>query len=167
MQGAAETIEKIKNALKSDRQAKKEELKRRLSSLIETIRELVNQTENVQGLLDTHNQAIRSTQVETEKKCELVARNTSAATEESKSGGRATEATTKLLERASGFQDAVVQAMRNAQPLIDPAKEASSRALELLKEALVKTESLKKTKMSKSCRRSGMNLRKNIWNTPP
>ena len=144
MQGAAETIEKIKNALKSDRQAKKEELKRRLSSLIETIRELVNQTENVQGLLDTHNQAIRSTQVETEKKCELVARNTSAATEESKSGGRATEATTKLLERASGFQDAVVQAMRNAQPLIDPAKEASSRALELLKEALVKTESLKK-----------------------
>jgi len=144
MQAAAEAVEKIQNALKADRQAKKDELKRKLSSLVETIRGLVTQAETARGLLDIYDRSIKSIQTETEKKCELLARNIVAAAEETKGGGREAEPVTKILEKASGFQDSVVEALRNTQPKIDPAKEASSRALELLKEALFKTEAIQK-----------------------
>ena len=144
MQAAAEAVGKIQNALKADKQAKKEELKRRLSSLVETIRGLVAQSETVRGLLDVYDTSIKSKKLEIEMKCELLARNIVAATEDSRGGGQAAEPVTKILERAGVFQDSAVQALRNTQPMIDPAKEASSRALELLKESLLKTETLKK-----------------------
>ncbi|MCE9619723.1 MAG: hypothetical protein K8R92_07415 [Planctomycetes bacterium] len=143
MQAAAEAVAKIQKALKADRQAKNEELKRRLSSLVETIRALVAQAEAGRSAIDAIVESAPQTQDDAGKKAEQLSRNTSAATEESKGGGRAAEPVTKVLERAAVLEGEVVVALRATPMQIDPAKDASSRGLELLKEALAKAEEAK------------------------
>lgn len=143
MRAAAETVEKIQNALKADRKAKTEELKRRLSSLVETLKGLIENAETIRSEIDSLPSPDTDIEIALEKKAERLARNTAATIEESKSGGRATEQVTKILERASDLENDVVVALRLSPIEIDSAKEASSRGLELLKQALVKAQEAK------------------------
>ena len=143
MQDAAQTIEKIQKALKANQNAKKEELKRRISSLVETIRSLVVRAEKGRSDIDVFEDAQEDVRKSTQEKAEMLARNTTAAIEESKSAGRSTEAISKILERASDLENAVVVALRASPPQIGAAQEASSRGLELLKQALAKAEEVK------------------------
>lgn len=140
MQAAADAVEKIQKALKVDRKAKTEELKRRLSSLVETIKGLVAHAETGRNEIDTLQEAAADIKTVIEKNAERLARNTAATIEESKTGGRAMEQVTKILVRASDLESGVVIALRSNPIQIDTARETSSRGLELLKQALEKAE---------------------------
>ena len=160
MQAAAETIEKIQKALKADRKAKAEDLKRRLSSLVETIKGLVAHAEASRTEIDSLLNANVDLQLNAEKNAERLARNTAATIEESKGGGRATEQITKILERASDLENNVVNALRSTPIQIDPAKDASSRGLELLKQALSKAEEVKEKQQEEESEKEREDLAK-------
>jgi len=160
MQAAAETIEKIQKALKADRKAKAEDLKRRLSSLVETIKGLVAHAEASRTEIDSLLNANADLQLNAEKNAERLARNTAATIEESKGGGRATEQVTKILERASDLENNVVNALRSTPIQIDSAKDASSRGLEILKQALSKAKEVKEKQQEEQSERDRENLAK-------
>ena len=143
MQSAAEAIEKVQKALKADQKAKNEELKRRLSSLVETIRGLIVHAETGRTEIDIVLEAPAEKQKTTQEKAEALARNTAATIEESRSAGRSTDAITKILERASELESAVVSALRSTPIQVSAAQDASSRGIELLKQALEKSEQAK------------------------
>ncbi len=143
MQSAAEAIEKVQKALKADQKAKNEELKRRLSSLVETIRGLIAHAETGRTEIDTVLEAPTEIQKTTQEKAEVLARNTAATIEESRSAGRSTDEITKILERASDLESAVVSALRSTPIQVGAAQDASSRGIELLKQALEKSEQAK------------------------
>jgi hypothetical protein len=143
MQSAAEAIEKVQKALKADQKAKNEELKRRLSSLVETIRGLIVHAETGRTEIDTVLEAPAQIQKTTMEKAEALARNTAATIEESRSAGRSTDEITKILERASELESAVVSALRSTPIQVGTAQDASSRGIELLKQALEKSEQAK------------------------
>ena len=143
MQSAAEAIEKVQKALKADQKAKNEELKRRLSSLVETIRGLIVHAETGRTEIDTVFEAPAEIQKTTQEKAEALARNTAATIEESKGAGRSTDEITKILERASDLESAVVSALRSTPIQVGAAQDASSRGIELLKQALEKSEQAK------------------------
>ena len=143
MQSAAEAIEKVQKALKADQKAKNEELKRRLSSLVEIIRGLIAHAETGRTEIDTVLEAPTEIQKTTQEKAEVLARNTAATIEESRSAGRSTDEITKILERASDLESAVVSALRSTPIQVGAAQDASSRGIELLKQALEKSEQAK------------------------
>ena len=143
MQSAAEAIEKVQKALKADQKAKNEELKRRLSSLVETIRGLIIHAEKGRAEIETVLEAPPEIQKTTRENAEALARNTAATIEESRSAGRSTDEITKIVERVSDLESAVVIALRSTPIQVGAAQDASSRGIELLKQALEKSEEAK------------------------
>ncbi len=144
MQAAADAVDKVQKMLKADRQARSEELQRRMASLVETLRALVARAEAGRTALDAWEDAAAAARGEIDRTAELLSRNTTAAAEESRGSGRTMEATTGALDRAGEQEGAVVAALRAAPAQPDAARAASSRGLELLKEALAKADDAKK-----------------------
>ena len=160
MQAAAEAVEKIQKILKADRKAKNEEFKRRLSSLIETIKGLIVLAESGRNEIDTLQNAEIEIKNKIEKNIERLAQNIAATIDESKGAGKTTQEITTLLERAGEFENQVVVALRATPYQIDVAKDASSRGLELLKEALAKAQDAKQKQQEEESEKEREDLAK-------
>ncbi len=160
MQAAAEAVEKIQKILKADRKAKNEEFKRRLSSLIETIKGLIVLAESGRNEIDNLENAEIEIKNKIEKNIERLAQNIAATIDESKGAGKTTQEITTLLERASEFENQVVVALRATPYQIDVAKDASSRGLELLKEALAKAQDAKQKQQEEESEKEREDLAK-------
>ena len=136
MQAAEQAAERVQGALRDDRRARTEDLKRRLASLSETLQALIRQGE--EGVRKVDALATAPLQVVEPVAVTLVrlGRNTAGAAEEARQAGGVAQKAIGPINRAVERIDASVTSLR-AQPVQhERAREALARGVDLLREAL-------------------------------
>lgn len=151
MQAAAEAVDRMRDALREDRRARTEDLKRRLASLVETLRALLGEGEAALREIDTPGDA-------TATRLLRLARNTVAAAEEARAGDRSLLRAVGSIDRAAERFEASVGRLR-AQPADGAgARDAASRGVDLLREALQSVEQAQRREREKAAERERVQL---------
>jgi hypothetical protein len=135
LQRAAEAVEKVRESLRQDRRARTEELRRRLVSLSETIRALIQAGEATLPRIDA---AAEDAGPETQavgRELLRISTNTAAAGEDARQGDRSLATIAGSIVRASERFDAAATALARATPDFMEARNGVSRGIELLREA--------------------------------
>ena len=135
LQRAAEAVEKVRESLRQDRRARTEELRRRLASLSETIRALIQAAESTLPRIDA---AAADAGPETQtvgRELLRISTNTAAAGEDARQGDRSLATIAGSILRASERFDAAATALARATPDFMEARDGVSRGIELLREA--------------------------------
>ena len=139
-QAASQTLQRMLDDIRDTKRARAEELIRRLSSLIESIRRLVTVQEN--ELVAFAKAQAESDFAGRDRAMIRLNQNTQAVAAEARAAGQEARRIARLLDRAADAQGAAVTALR-ARPIDSFAvDEAENRSLELLQEAKELAEQL-------------------------
>ena len=153
MQAAAEAMERVQGALREDRRARTEELKRRMASLIETLRSLRAQTDLVSTSITAWlgDRSLPTTPIETT--LIQLARNTTATAEEAVTDGGGLRKAAGLVQRAAERHEAALTALRQAPVAAERAQADLERASDLLLEAIAAVEEAQRREDAKAAER--------------
>ena len=153
MKAAAEAVDRMRDALREDRRARTEDLKRRLASLAETLQSLITEGEGVLREIDAPGDGIATRLLQ-------LTRNTGAAAEEARGGDRPLQKVAGSIERAAERFEAAVKPLR-AQPADAAAsRDAVSRGIDLLREALKGVQDAQQREQEKAAERERAQLEK-------
>ena len=160
MQAAAEAMERVQSALREDRRARTEDLKRRMGSLIETLKGLAAECDRIVSDVDGWlvDRSLPTTAVESA--LILVARNTASAVDEAQEAGASLRKAAGLVQRALERQQAALASMRSSPVAGEEAREATNRAATLLREAVASVEEARKRESAKTAERERRQLEK-------
>lgn len=135
LQRAAEAVEKMRASLRQDRRARTEELRRRLASLAETLRALIEAADATLARIDAA--AVHAGPETRAVSQELlrISTNTAAAGEDARQGDRSMAIIAGSILRASERFDASAATLVPATPDFVQARDEVSRGIDLLREA--------------------------------
>ncbi len=150
---AAQSIQEALDNLEQGEDARREQLRRRLASVIESLRVLVAQQEQLIAALEARGQNLDQGMI-------ALNRNTLGVLDLANAGGRELAPVARAIARASDAQGAAITALR-AQPAPDfeAAREEEDRSLASLREALEAAEKLEQQQQQIENRRMLAKLR--------
>lgn len=151
MKAAAEAVDRVRDALREDRRARTEDLKRRLASLAETLQGLVAEGEATLRDIEAPGDAAATRLLQ-------LSRNTGAAAEEARAGDRALQKVAGSIERAAERFEAGVKPLRSQPADAAAARDAVSRGIDLLREALKGVQEAQQREQEKAAERERAQL---------
>lgn len=158
MQAAAEGLERVQQALREDRRARTEELRRRMASLVETLKALVVESDRLAGSIESW-MGDRGQPTDTiESALIQVARNTGAAAEEAADGGNTLRKAAGLILRSLERQQAALEAIRQSPIAAEASRDAMRRSTQLLREALADVQENQKREVERQAERERKEL---------
>ena len=156
MKAAAEAVDRMRDALREDRRARTEDLKRRLASLAETLQALVTEGEGVLREIDAPDPAGEAVAT----RLLQLTRNTGAAAEEARGGDRPLQKVAGSIERAAERFEAGVKPLRARPADAAASRDAVSRGIDLLREALKGVQEAQQREQEKAAERERAQLEK-------
>ena len=156
---AAEAVERMRSSLQEDRKARAEDLKRRLTSLQDSIRALITQSERQVTMLDTA-RTDPPPAPSTVPDLIRIRGNIDAATTEAQAGQQATRAVAGTLSRAAERAGAAITSLRSDTPDTNAAHGAMVRCTDLLRESLQQVQEAQRQEQARAARQAQQELAK-------
>jgi hypothetical protein len=158
MQAAAEGMERVQQALREDRRARTEELRRRMASLVETLKALASESDRLAGSIERWMDDRDQSTDTIESALIQVARNTGSAAEDAADGGNALRKAAGLILRSLERQQAALEAIRQSPIAAEASRDAMRRSTELLRQAIAEVQQNQKREAERQAERERKEL---------